>query len=855
MKRKFYSLLVILTMILGFCCPFTVNASQVNVSSLSALQKKIKSATVGTEIILANGTYSANDVTIEIKGKNGYSDNPIIIRAESPGGVIFENATINFKIENSNYIQIKDMTFIDCHKSGSGKSSIFKIDNSNNCTISGNYLYNCGNRPDDPSPDPTSCLIQIMKGSTYNTIESNVFQRSRAISVGITVDNNPKCYFNTIANNCFIDIQNVKTVWGGNNGMECIQLGQHGQFKGVPLRTTVACNYFENVVGDGSEAVSVKTSHNDIIGNTFRNCKSAITLRSGRNNTVDGNYIISKTTSKSKGIRIYERNHIVTNNYIFGGDYGITVGGGYDNKNNQYDYDYGGYGPDGPDSIPAPSEFDGDHYPAEYVKVCNNTCINNKLAGIVLLKEGYASEGYAVQPPQSIKICNNFVMNTSPESGYRGIKNRFTDEDPIGSSSNFRGNCYTGNFSYPLDYINYPSGFVSVSDPGLDFDGDVYRVGANSPLNTGGTPTAFAVIDIDGQARPASPTNPGCGADYYSTEGITNFPLTVYNAGPGNKKWLCGQEDGCYIFGGDDCYIEAEWFQTKGDYINIIGDVSKSGGKYIKIPSAATNNNEAVYTSYTICAHEEGDYYVWAYGTGPNAASDSVKVQVNGGDYVTIPLGSDGWHWRRSESRVNFSEGINEFKVCDREAGAAFDKLFFTTASSNPDSGVTAMTPCRNQFYEFFENENYYIETEWYQSKGESVDVISDSSASAGRYMRISPDASNNNNNAYTSYIIYSEEAGDYYVWSYGTGPDSASDSFRLRANDGAFVTLYQNTGSNFHWRRSEGTVHLNTGINEFRVYDRESGAMSDKLFFSTDGSATPSASGEAEYPVSSLAF
>ena len=60
-----------------------VNGATINVSSVSALQTAINNAAAGDVIVLANGTYLNNTITI------GTSD--ITVKAATPGGV-FLNA-------------------------------------------------------------------------------------------------------------------------------------------------------------------------------------------------------------------------------------------------------------------------------------------------------------------------------------------------------------------------------------------------------------------------------------------------------------------------------------------------------------------------------------------------------------------------------------------------------------------------------------------------------------------------------------------------------------------------------------------------------------------------------------------
>ena len=72
---------------LGLLLVSTLSFSQ-TVSSVRDLQSALDDATAGTTITIQNGTYTDADLEIDAKGTQA---NPIIIQAETPGEVIFED--------------------------------------------------------------------------------------------------------------------------------------------------------------------------------------------------------------------------------------------------------------------------------------------------------------------------------------------------------------------------------------------------------------------------------------------------------------------------------------------------------------------------------------------------------------------------------------------------------------------------------------------------------------------------------------------------------------------------------------------------------------------------------------------
>jgi len=651
MKKRIVSILCILTLVLSISVinfPVTTHARTITVNTTSALQTAVANASPGDVIVLADGTYH-NAGKITLQNYNGTADNKITIRAATPGGVVFTGkVTIYIK---GNHLVFRDFHFNSVQfQTGDAETSVIKLYGSSYCEISNNYFYNCGNATNMGVENASSYgvythMIKIANGSTHNTISHNTIQKSISISIALVVTNDYDNSYNTIAYNYFKDIPKVTDIWGnvsGGNGMECIQLGQ-GDLGSVSCHTTVKGNLFENVIGDQAEVISVKCSDNIIYGNTFRNCDAGLVLRCGNNNIVDSNFMFN-----TKGIRVYENNHIIRNNYVAYGDVGINIDGGNNSSK---------------------------HYASNGVQVINNTLVYNRSFGIVLNGSRYSN------PPENTVVYNNFVMNDSGTA----IKNYSS----INSS-------YAAN----LCQITAPgaqgvsTGVSKTSVAFMTLSGELYRPSSISSLIDKGVEVDGLTLDMDGQVRTG---RPDCGADEYSTDSVENAPLTVYDVGPTDKWWLCGQPGSYYNLDGNvDSYIEAEWFESKGNYTNIINDSNRSGGKYIEISEDAGDNKSSVYTSYTLNVTNGGTFYVWAHGNGPDTSSDSIKIQVDDGEYVTIYQNAGRWHWEKSQGTITLEDGIHTFKVCDREDGTWVDKLFFTKSSSaSPTISGIPLVPVR----------------------------------------------------------------------------------------------------------------------------------------------------------------
>jgi len=83
-----------------------------------------------------------------------------------------------------------------------------------------------------------------------------------------------------------------------------------------------------NCDGD-AEIISIKSSNNTVRTNTFRTSIGTISSRAGNSNTITGNLMLQAGKTGTGGIKIYEKNHIVTGNYVDNPqDYGFVLGAG-----------------------------------------------------------------------------------------------------------------------------------------------------------------------------------------------------------------------------------------------------------------------------------------------------------------------------------------------------------------------------------------------------------------------------------------------------------------------------------------------------------------------------------------------
>ena len=267
-----------------------VHATIIKVNSFAAVQNATNTAKSGDTIVVANGTYLNNTLTI--------NKSNLTIMPTTNGGV-FLNGTNAINI-NGSYINFRGFQFI----TGTITGTAITVSGNNNTLTQLNFNgYNAGH-------------MLMIKGQ-YNVVSYSNFQNKPAVNMvkqGGTGDmvqiipdsTNPG--YNVIR---YCSFQHMPGV-GGDYGNECIRIGD-GVYSLFISRTIVEYCYFEDTGLGDSEAISVKSRENVLRHNTMRNNPDAMfAFRNGDNNVAYGNFFF-----KSGGIRIKQANNIYCYNNYF----------------------------------------------------------------------------------------------------------------------------------------------------------------------------------------------------------------------------------------------------------------------------------------------------------------------------------------------------------------------------------------------------------------------------------------------------------------------------------------------------------------------------------------------------------
>jgi len=268
----------------------------------------------GDEIVVANGTYTPWAVTLIA---NGIANNPITIKAQTAGQVIF-TGTVNqpvFKIQ-SNYIVLQGMSFSNCtlNKINGLSGQLIELDNTQHTRITGcTFEKNRGMAQFMP-------LVIVSGSGLYNQIDHCTFTSNiDEIDVQVKVTQQSYPTYTLINNNTFTD--KAKVSWANNNGGECIQVGQDPVLLGtLASKTTVRKNHFMRCSAE-PEVISNKSSENLYIANNFEDCGSELVMRGGHDCLVDSNVFKGGIGA----IRVNGSGHIITHNVISNVPTGIRL--------------------------------------------------------------------------------------------------------------------------------------------------------------------------------------------------------------------------------------------------------------------------------------------------------------------------------------------------------------------------------------------------------------------------------------------------------------------------------------------------------------------------------------------------
>jgi poly(beta-D-mannuronate) lyase len=268
------------TLLAVLCLTQTVDvaAKELFLSPDQEVKPLLKQVVAGDVVVLKNGTWSDADLKFELLP--GTSDQPIVIRAETPGQVFFTGET-EFRF-SGRYVTVSGFVF----RNSSGVSDVVQMR-----THSERHAHDCR---------LTDCVFEELPDSdariesrwlsiygTNNRIDHCYFagKKNRGTTVVVWVGDKPQHH--RIAHNHF----GPRPVLGKNGG-ETIRIGT-SEVSELDSQTVVEQNYFRQCDGE-AKIVSNKSCGNVYRYNVFDECSGALTLRHGHRCLVEGNVFFGK---------------------------------------------------------------------------------------------------------------------------------------------------------------------------------------------------------------------------------------------------------------------------------------------------------------------------------------------------------------------------------------------------------------------------------------------------------------------------------------------------------------------------------------------------------------------------------
>lgn len=415
----------------------------VQVGSLESLRNAINEAMPGDQITMLDGVYTT---TGSIRAPvQGTAENPIVIRAQTDGGVEI-GGSHGFYVAGAEHVIIRGFKLTHSQDNS---------DQANRCDDCIKVRFTSNTFVLKTTNNKGSDWLAITGASTDVRVDHNTFQNKSTLGEFLSlVGEGHKMVQNTIVDHNLFSGHS----YGGDNGGGCLGVGLSA-LGPAPAYTIVEHNIFELCNGD-PEAISVKSSNNVFRYNTFRSNDGSLVFRHGSNNIVDGNVFIDGRN----GIRTYGANHKIINNYFANTThYPIVIG-----KASILD------------DLPTQN---GEYSQARNILIAHNTFVDNRINVVI----GAFTGSYF---PENVTVANNVITGSSGKL-----------VEVLGGEVTFSNNILhpTG----PATVGDIPvSGYTRVN-PQLTNVNGIYRPSATSPIiDFISAVDAFGVsTDIDGQTR------------------------------------------------------------------------------------------------------------------------------------------------------------------------------------------------------------------------------------------------------------------------------------------------------------------------------------------------------------------
>lgn len=600
----------------------------------------------GDTLIMTNGTWTNQTINFS---DFGTSENPITLRAETPGQVILNgNSTLNI---SGDWLVVDGLLF-EGGSLNDGSNAIVEFRGSNGEATNSRFTnsaiidYNAAN------VDDRYHWVEIF--GQNNRVDNNRFEGQNHSGVTVVVRrDNSSAQHHSIDRNHFVDRPEPINP-SSSNGFETIRVGTSSQSLSDSF-TTVENNLFERTDGE-IEIISNKSGNNTYRYNTFRDSEGTLTLRHGNDTRVEGNFFLGENNSRSGAIRVIGERQTIVNNYIAnvddraGGAISISAG--------------------------VPGSANNQYFQVKDAVIAHNTLVNT--AGtLVTFDDGLGSSGRTLLA-ENVTFANN-LLRSSGTTIFEGNE---------GAGWTWEGNIAFGGSLGP----KAGDAGITVVDPDLQLDAEaLWRPSGTSPAINGGQGSYSGLLndDMDGQPRVGIFD---VGADEFSVAAIVRKPLVHGDVGP---DWFGVDPPvdppsggGCFANG---CAIQAEDYSSILDPDNdgvvwTRSTVAEAlGGEVLVAPNGSRvdvpGETHDTIATYDLTFEQAGTYRAYYRARGFSGSTDSIYVPD---DFETDPdntesLANDGeFRWEVGDTFTIQPSHVGvplEFRIGRREQQAEFDAL------------------------------------------------------------------------------------------------------------------------------------------------------------------------------------
>jgi poly(beta-D-mannuronate) lyase len=466
-------------------------------STAKSILGRLEAASPGDEITLLSGTVSLTKPLVITKG--GAEGQVLILKAAGlgktkftgTGGLILKDVSY-VRIEGFNFEQHNDhpaIRLINCQHVEIARNT-FQI-NSKHARRQ-NWIHITGDK------------------SGSNRVEYNLFEGKYKPGACVAIDGSEKAPFipsknDRIAHNIFRGIA-AGTDQASSIGPRAIRVGWSGMAQGASL-AVIEFNLFEEC--NAAEFVTIRSGGTNLRFNTFRNCAGYATLRTGKNNTAEGNFFFAEEGEKGVGgISVMGQGARVFNNYFENlSKPAISM------PNGRADVDAKNATSQPVARVPHPA--------ATGAKVVHNTMVNCTNGSLAI---GTGKSELMNQPPKDCEIANNVVISYG--------------DSLVKMHDDRAGITWVANIMYHSDGkthvgVTFDRTQAITVFPKVRIASGIWRLGLSSPaIDKAVGKYDFVQLDIDGQPRLKKND---IGADEFVQMPIKHRPLIRDDVGPGGE--------------------------------------------------------------------------------------------------------------------------------------------------------------------------------------------------------------------------------------------------------------------------------------------------------------------------------